>query len=341
MKRTAFLLLLSLGIATPFVVGCDQLGGSKSSDKKDKDDDSSSKKKKKKKTEESDESEEEETSAKPKASASAAPTATESAPPPPPPETAAPEQPTATGTTPPPPPPPSAPTLPGHTALPSTDEWTAAPEVTVLGSSALDCESKAVREWVRISCKDTAAARGKPTGITVSKGGGKGDTFVLVAGNVASLVYPFSEGQDLAATFNWERESRGFRAQWPQGAPKPNAYGQFVETKTNEECKSDANCSSGKRCCSGVTVSCTSTCAGGSEGFPVCFTDTECVKKMPAFNGNVVCKTDANHPSVKTCQPQAAKPTPSASTTTSSPPPKPSASTTSTGKIRLPNPKKK
>lgn len=335
MKRTAFLLLLSLGIATPFVVGCDQLGGSKSSEKKDKDDDSSSKKKKKKKTEESDESEEEETSAKPKTTASAAPTATESAPPPPPPETAAPEQPTATGTTPPPPPPPSAPTLPGHTALPSTDEWTAAPEVTVLGSSALDCESKSVREWVRISCKDTNASRGKPTGVTVSKGGGKGDTFVLVAGNVASLVYPFSEGQDLAATFNWERESRGFRAQWPQGAPKPNAYGQFVETKTNEECKSDANCSSGKRCCAGATVSCSATCSA-----PVCFTDTECVQKLPATAGNVVvCKTDSRHPSVKTCQ-QQPRATPSASTTTTAPP-KPSASTTSTGKIRLPNPKKK
>ncbi|NUO54227.1 MAG: hypothetical protein HOV80_35725 [Polyangiaceae bacterium] len=223
MQSSTLLLLLSLGIAMP-LVGCDQLGGgsdkAKKSSEGDDDDDKGDKKKKKKKK--NDDDEDEKPTAKPTATAAATATATaaETA-------TAAPTQtadapPTASGSAPP------APTGPnGRSAVPTVDEWTKAPEVTVLGSDKLDCETKQVREWIRVSCKGESKERGKATNVTITKGGGKGDTFTFASGGVASLIYPFYENQALEATFRWEKTSRGFKAEWPRGAPKPTAYGIF------------------------------------------------------------------------------------------------------------------
>ena len=217
--RTAVLpLLVLLAFGAP-ALGCDQLSGgdkSKSSEKDDDEDDEKDKKKKKKKK---DDGETPKTAtaaatatAAPTATATAAPTATEQPDAPP----------TASGNE---PPAPSGPN--GRSAVPTLEEWGKTGEVTVLGSSKLDCETKKVREWIRVSCKGESKERGKPTGVTIDRGGGKGDTFTFASGGVASLIYPFFEGQNLAATFRWERTRKGFKAEWPRGAPQPTAYGIF------------------------------------------------------------------------------------------------------------------
>jgi hypothetical protein len=249
--RSVLTLLLTLGIATP-LVGCDMLKGEqKKTEKADEEEDSKSKKKKKKKTDE--ESEEEESgSAKPSASA---------APPPPPSAsasataTASDAAPTASATA---LPPPAQPTIPGRTALPTQEDWSLAPEISVAGSTALGCQTKGVREWVRVSCSGNDPQRGTPTGVNITRGGGKGDTFVLTSGGVASLVYPYYEGQDLLATFNWEKHTSEFAATWPRGAPKPPVFGIFAtksdpkpvaSTSTSkEQCTTDANCPRGSKC---------------------------------------------------------------------------------------------
>src|SRR5687768_13823004 len=42
----------------------------------------------------------------------------------------------------------------GRSAVPTLDEWNAqTKEVTVRGSSKLNCETKMVREWLRVSCR--------------------------------------------------------------------------------------------------------------------------------------------------------------------------------------------
>lgn len=215
MHRSTLTLVLALGIALP-AVGCDQLGGGGDKAKKtssDDDEDDDNKKKKKKKKGDDDEK----PSAKPTATAAATATAvpTETA-------TAAPSTdspPTASGSAPPGP--------GGRSAVPTVDEWTKASEVTVLGSDKLDCETKQVREWIRVSCKGESKERGKPTAVAITKGGGKGDTFTFASGGVASLIYPFYENQALEATFRWEKTSKTFKAEWPRGAPKPTAYGIF------------------------------------------------------------------------------------------------------------------
>ncbi len=114
----------------------------------------------------------------------------------------------------------------GRSAVPTTGEWDGVPEVTVLGSSALGCETKGVREWVRVSCRGDEPARGKPIAVKVERGGGA-ETFVFSSGGVASLVFPFEVGTDVQALFTWERQRHRMISQWPRGAPQPTAYGKF------------------------------------------------------------------------------------------------------------------
>jgi hypothetical protein len=217
----SILLAFSLG-----VTGCDQLGATAKKDKSSEDDDDDAKEKKKKKKKKSEEEDEDEE--KPKATSKpAATSASTAAPTPQPTETATAQptaqpdtSPTATGSD-----PPTGPN--GRSAVPTLDEWSKVGEVTVLGSSKLDCETKKVREWIRISCRGESRERGKPTGVTITHGGGRGDTFTFASTGVASLIYPYFQGQHLEATFTWERARRGFKAEWPHGAPQPTAYGIF------------------------------------------------------------------------------------------------------------------
>ncbi len=205
--------------------GCDQLGGKPGSEAKSEEADEDEDKKKKKKKKSDDDDDGEESTAKPKSketskpTATAAPTETAASPTPTtPPDTS----PTATGVAPPEPP-----KIAGRSAVPTQEEWAGVGEVTVLGSSKLGCETKGVREWIRVSCRGDDRQRGTPTGVSLTKGGGKGDTFTFASGGVASLVYPFFEGQHIEATFSWQRTRKGFKAEWPRGAPKPTAYGIF------------------------------------------------------------------------------------------------------------------
>ncbi len=114
-----------------------------------------------------------------------------------------------------------------HSAVPTVDEWNAVTgEITVRGSSALGCETKGLREWVRISCRGTDPGRGSPTQVTVENAKGA-ETFKFASGGVTSLVYRFEEGTKVEATFKWDRASKKLVAEWPPGAPMPTAYGAF------------------------------------------------------------------------------------------------------------------
>ncbi|HTJ81738.1 MAG TPA: hypothetical protein VL400_08425, partial [Polyangiaceae bacterium] len=227
MSKRGLWLCIVAALALPVTGGCDKINELTGAKK----DDSKSKKKKSKDKDEESESEEE-ASAKPAASESAAPAASESAAPAASNDTA----PTASGTA--PPPMPTGP-IAGHSAVPTQQEWEGVGEVTVTGSGKLNCETKAIREWVRVSCKGKNDTGGTPTGVSIDKGGGKGDTFTFISGGVASLVYPFADGQDIAATFTWTDKSAKFTSQWPHGAPKPAAFGKFEETAAAATPKAD------------------------------------------------------------------------------------------------------
>jgi hypothetical protein len=83
-------------------------------------------------------------------------------------------------------------------AVPTMGEWKAQTrEVTVTGSSKLNCETKMVREWLRVSCRGKNSDGGKPVSVKVLSGGGHGGDFVhSQAEVVATLVVRFKPGVD-------------------------------------------------------------------------------------------------------------------------------------------------
>jgi hypothetical protein len=111
---------------------------------------------------------------------------------------------------------------------PETAEWgSVTKEVMVNGSSALNCETKMLREWVRYSCRGKNFSGGTVTGVKVTKGGNGSDDFILNGAGIASLVVRFVEGVDLEAEFTWTDRTHTLLVQWPRGAPEPPSKGKF------------------------------------------------------------------------------------------------------------------
>ena len=144
----------------------------------------------------------------------------------------------------------------GRSPVPTQDEWRAVTkEVTVRGSGALSCETKMLREWLRVSCRDKNPTGGTPTGVSVTSGGGQGDDFAFASGGVTSLVVRFVEGVSIDAVFTWTDESRTLHIVWPRGAPEPADKGVFDGGRSapasaggrrkchvNRECAADSVC---------------------------------------------------------------------------------------------------
>ncbi len=192
----------------------------KSATKEDDDDDDDKKKKKKKSGSSS-------ASAASASTAPAAPTPAPTPTPAPSPTTPPDAAPTTTAEAPPPPPPPVPTPAGGRSAVPTQAEWAAqTKEVGVRGSAALGCETKQVREWLRVSCRGTNDTGGKPTALRFISGDSK-EAFTFASGGITSLVIPYEEGINSVYVFSWTDKSHKLVLSWPRGAPKPALLGVF------------------------------------------------------------------------------------------------------------------
>jgi serine/threonine protein kinase len=123
---------------------------------------------------------------------------------------------------------PHAPSPPsGRSPLPTVADWNVVGEVTVTGSSALGCETKMIREWLRITCKGTDDTGGTPTEVATVRGGGA-ETFTFAKNGVTSLLLPFVEGVAVEAIFAWTDKRAKLTVSWPRGTPMPASKGQFT-----------------------------------------------------------------------------------------------------------------
>lgn len=126
----------------------------------------------------------------------------------------------------PPPKPKSALVLPeGRSWPPTSDEWRQVPEVTVKGSTAANCDTRQVREWFRMECRDTEAHEGEPlriAGITVLSGG-HGE---VVEGRTRNhwVMLPVLEGDTVTMRVDWTEQHRTLTLEHPVGAPAKRAF---------------------------------------------------------------------------------------------------------------------
>lgn len=213
---------------------------------------------------------------------------------------------------------------PGRSTVPTLSEWASVKEVTVKGSSALGCETKMVREWLRVSCRGKNDTGGIPTTVSVTRGAGA-DRYMYAAGGVTSVVFPFVEGTDVEAVFSWTDKSHKLVVRWPRGSAKPVIVGVFegaaspldakqcvecvdegdentarMQGKTccrNQPCTKKSDCEKGRQCCAGVMGAFCGVCDMGNAT-PVCESDADC---PPAFGMKLVCR---KHPmlTLKNCQ---------------------------------------
>lgn len=214
----------------------------------------------------------------------------------------------------------------GRSNVPTLSEWANVKEVTVKGSSALGCETKMVREWLRVSCRGKNDTGGTPTTIAVLRGAGA-DRYTYAAGGITSLVMPFVEGTDVEASFSWTDKSHKLVVRWPRGNQKPVIVGVFegaaspldpkscvecmdegdeIQARSkgksccaNQPCMKKSECEKGRVCCAGIMGGfCAGACDMGNAT-PVCLTDADCPK---IFELQLVCRPHMSVPNLKNCQ---------------------------------------
>ncbi|MBL8915809.1 MAG: hypothetical protein JNM17_34240 [Archangium sp.] len=135
----------------------------------------------------------------------------------------------------------SALTLPeGRSWPPSEDEWRRVGECTVKGSSAAGCETKLVREWLRVVCRDhddefPAGPFGEGgyerlEGVQLLAGG-HGDARIFRLEHGVALVIPVLKGDDSKARFVWSKTLQQLNLKFPQDAAAPAMWLDKVEKR--------------------------------------------------------------------------------------------------------------
>lgn len=110
----------------------------------------------------------------------------------------------------------------GTSKPPTVAEWGAVGEITVRHSTPLACETKLVREWLRVSCRTSDGTPNQIQGVKLTRGKDSGGIPPFVKKGVASIVTQVKPGIDADWTFEWsEWGKRVLTVKWPNGAPAP------------------------------------------------------------------------------------------------------------------------
>ncbi len=105
--------------------------------------------------------------------------------------------------------------------VPTVAEWAAVTrEISVRRSSPLGCETKMLREWLRVSCRGKNDVGGTPLAVK-ALGGCTSDTYTFGSGGITSLVTPILRGRSCDASFSWSHGGALLNIKWPSGAPRP------------------------------------------------------------------------------------------------------------------------
>ncbi len=127
---------------------------------------------------------------------------------------------------------------PGRSWPPTDDEWRREKECTVKGSSALRCETKLVREWLRLSCErveyDENERRVDVLSEVVVTQGGHGDWRAYQQGTV-NLLIPVLPGDETRVRFGWKKKTHELTLSWPKGGAYAFSFGPAVPADPRRE----------------------------------------------------------------------------------------------------------
>jgi hypothetical protein len=118
----------------------------------------------------------------------------------------------------------------GRSYVPAPEDWAAVTETTVKGSSDAGCETKQIREWLKVACLPKGGRT--PTGVEVVRGG-EGDAHALFAQQSAVLLAPVLRGKQVHARFFWRQQTQDLTIEWPTTAEHPTlAFGEPTAATT-------------------------------------------------------------------------------------------------------------
>jgi hypothetical protein len=108
-----------------------------------------------------------------------------------------------------------------RSAVPTLSEWSSVPrEISVARSTPLNCETKMLREWLRVSCHPKSSTGGTPTTV-VHRSGPKDDSYYFAKGGTTSLVTTVTRGKHAESSFSWTDKTQTLVIDWPNGVPRP------------------------------------------------------------------------------------------------------------------------
>jgi hypothetical protein len=112
--------------------------------------------------------------------------------------------------------------------LPTAEEWTTAREIVVEGSTPLRCETRKVREYVRILCRKLGSLGGRPTAVKLISGG-RGEALTESHPGLTSLIVPYEPGSEVTAEFSWTNERQELYLSWRYDNDRtmPASLGRF------------------------------------------------------------------------------------------------------------------
>ncbi len=108
----------------------------------------------------------------------------------------------------------------GRSKVPAPHAWAGLREVNLHGSTAAECATHLIREWLRVDCKKRRPTSPRPLGVQVVEGG-HGEAFVTAGEDEVVLVVPVVAGDRFLADFSWSDRTQRLAVQWPDGAPFP------------------------------------------------------------------------------------------------------------------------
>jgi hypothetical protein len=110
----------------------------------------------------------------------------------------------------------------GRSRPPGPHAWEREREANVRGSTAAECETHLLREWLRVDCKKRKASSPAPLGARVIEGG-HGEASVTAGPDELTLLAPIVEGDRFVAELSWANRTQRLVAVFPRGARFPEA----------------------------------------------------------------------------------------------------------------------